>query len=399
METKEYKINLKIKNSNLKNSGLFNYDDETVKTIEDNLNDNYYIFRKYSQYNNLIIKKPQNINFDPKTSDLLFRVRKSINKSDSFEIIKPIRTNLPKNKKNINNLDNNIWYVLKTEKTEGNFHQNEDEDEKEDYILNENDIIKLGDKKFEVIKKCVKMDNKNKIEKESNLDDSKYNISEMNKEKGSIFNINLHFYESYLVNKVECFKCEYSYCHEDNKLFKICSCKYIHYECFKEYLKDKLKKKSTINNIIAYELEDFYCDKCFGLYPLKLKLKNVLYNFNDLIDLNVSEYSDYIILESLDTEISKTIYVIPLKETIQIGRISEHSKIINDIGIESKNKYISKNHAILKYNNNTGELIIRNQSKYYGTLVLIKGNIKIKKKEINLQVGRSYIIAQLKESE
>ena len=111
--------------------------------------------------------------------------------------------------------------------------------------------------------------------------------------------------------------------------------------------------------------------------------------------MNISNNSDYIILESLDYESSKIIYVIPLKETIQIGR-KNINEVSNDINIESE--YISPNHAVLKYNNKTGELILRNQSKKYGTLILIKGNIKIKKKKINILVGRSDVIAQLLEN-
>ena len=386
METKKNKINLKIESFNTNDYILLSY-------FELILSDDCYIFRTDSKYINLIIKKKENINLDPKTCDILFRVRKSII-NDSFEIVKPIRKNLIKNKKNINNINNHIWYIIKTEKTEGNINQNEDKGEQEDYILNENDIIQFCDKKFEVIKKYVNMNNKNNLEKEVNLNDDKYNISEINKKEGSIFNINLHFYENNINVEIMCFKCEKYKCSKRDKLLQICSCKYIHYGCFKEFLKDKMKSYK-INNIITYEFKDFFCDKCFDSYPLKFKLKEKLYNFNNLIDLNISNNSDYIILESLDYESSKIIYVIPLKETIQIGR-KNINEVSNDINIESE--YISPNHAVLKYNNKTGELILRNQSKKYGTLILIKGNIKIKKKKINILVGRSDVIAQLLEN-
>ena len=52
-----------------------------------------------------------------------------------------------------------------------------------------------------------------------------------------------------------------------------------------------------------------------------------------------------------------------------------------------------KNKNILKYNRENGTLIIKNLSQKYGTLVLIKDNIKMKEKNIHFQVGKSYIAA------
>ena len=60
---------------------------------------------------------------------------------------------------------------------------------------------------------------------------------------------------------------------------------------------------------------------------------------------------------------------------------------------------VSRNHAILRYNRAEGEVVLENRSETYGTLVLIKGNIKMKKKNINLQIGNSFITANLKPNE
>ena len=387
----------------LKNYDLYQYNSDEVTQFHCKFGKDYYFFRKNSRSNNVINWKEQNIDYE-ENGDLLFRVRKSIF-HDSYEIINPIRKNMVKNYKNISNLNNLAWYVIKSE---FNFYNNN-----EDYILNENDIIKLGIKKFEVIKKYINMDNKNKTEGKSIEKNSIYNISEINNKEGSIFNIKIPFTENktnnsepnlifftnnYDKNEIKCFHCKNNSVKEDILLFKICSCnKFFHYECFKKFLKEKLKiSKNNNNNIITYKSDDFYCNECTESYPLRFKLNDKEINFNDLIDLKLPSDLDYIILESLNNEKDKTkiIYVIPIKEKIEIGKEKTNTKeIINDIIIENETS-ISNNHAVLKINNN-GDLIIGNRSHTFGTLVLIKGNIKIHEKEINIQVGRSYISAKL----
>ena len=49
----------------------------------------------------------------------------------------------------------------------------------------------------------------------------------------------------------------------------------------------------------------------------------------------------------------------------------------------------------MKYNQAEGEVILENRSETYGTLVLIKGNIKMKEKNLNLQIGNSFITVNL----
>ena len=100
------------------------------------------------------------------------------------------------------------------------------------------------------------------------------------------------------------------------------------------------------------------------------------------------------VLESLDyyidEKICKTIHIIKLtNENISIGRDPENDLIEKDISI-------SRFHAVLKYNKMTSKICIVNKSKKFGTLVLIKKPLKILDEKIHLQVGRSYIIANLK---
>ena len=112
----------------------------------------------------------------------------------------------------------------------------------------------------------------------------------------------------------------------------------------------------------------------------------------DLKDFNSN--IDYIILESLDDlkNESKTIYIIKFNDNeninIKIGRDAKNDFVIDD-------SFVSKKHAEIKYNKDNKQLILENKSKSYGTIVLIKGNIKMKEKDINFQVGRSYIKAKI----
>ena len=128
-------------------------------------------------------------------------------------------------------------------------------------------------------------------------------------------------------------------------------------------------------------------------YPTRFRIKE-LNRIYELIDLNLPEEFDYMILESLDyikdKDNIKKIHVIKLvDEEINIGRNK-----LNDI-IED-NLTVSRNHAVLRYNKNQGEVILENNSNTYGTLVLVKGNIKMMDKVINLQMGNSVISARIK---
>ena len=106
---------------------------------------------------------------------------------------------------------------------------------------------------------------------------------------------------------------------------------------------------------------------------------------------------DYVILESLDYMKDngniKTVHLVQLNdEEINIGRYDTNDIIDTDISV-------SRKHAVMKYNKETGKLYLENLSEKFGTLVLIKGNIKMKEKKIHFQVGKSYIVANLADDE
>lgn len=75
-------------------------------------------------------------------------------------------------------------------------------------------------------------------------------------------------------------------------------------------------------------------------------------------------------------------------EEIYIGRHNFNDVIIGD-------PTVSRFHAVLKYKENEGKVILENISETYVTLVLVKGNIKMKNKNLNLQIGNLFITVNL----
>jgi hypothetical protein len=447
---------LDIKTWNVKSSGLFDYNDKAFKHVIDKIDESDESFLYIRKENNRIEKKEFK---DQPLIDynhiILFRIRTSSKEKNKFEIITiPILKYMKKTKYNIEQLNNYGWLVVRNENTETGFSENENED----YILNENDIIKIGDKKYEIIKININNCNKN-LSKINNLE---YNISKINNKKGSIFNIDIEDYEyknelmnenmkknskninkninnnsindnniiiiksnesisaSYstdlIIDKINknnkkineynnadsdeeerCKICNKIESTKENPKLKICSCKdYIHFECLKKDINKKIELYENLDlTIKTYRCSAFNCEKCLQPYPLRFRIKeyNKIY---ELIDFYIPPESDYIILESLDffekDKNSKRIHVVQLeKDKISIG-----SSFTNDI--IDPHFSVSREHAVLNYNKEKGNITIENRSKTSGTLVLIKGNIKIKQKKIGFQVGKSYITACLVEN-
>ena len=432
--------------------GIFHYktDPSSIKLVKSTSNKNSFFIRK--KPSNIITKIDYQNEFNLESEgDMLFYVRKSF-KTGLFELINPVRKRMTKNKNNIDNLNNRLWYVLKPKK-------DNNENDNEDYNINENDIIKLGRRKFEVIKKNIA--SYNDIISYENKDN--YNISEMNKRIGSIFDINIkpnqykiteeeikneerenkaekvkensikplfldtqnnkvtdkqsnnfetkdnfeNFYEdndennfqnngSEEIEKDKCRICFEVKSTKNNPKLCLCQCKdFIHYECLKAYIRTKLKiQENDRLTVRTYNCNKFNCDVCLCPYPLRFRIPefNKMY---ELIDLTMPSELDYIILESLDyikdNANLKTVHMVTLTgDEIHIGRYETNDIIDTDISV-------SRNHAIMTYNKENGKLILENLSEKFGTLVLVKGNIKMKDKNIHLQSGKSYIIAKLGE--
>ena len=430
MEKNNHIIKLKIRTWEISTNGIFYYKPNR-NILSSNIsikNENTTLIRnKDCSYK--IIDNICDFN-EKEDEEILFKFRKSF-KNKFYEIINPVRkiNKININENYLNNLDNKIWYPLKST-IDTNCYYDENN---EDYILNENDIIKLGRIKYEVIKKHINIKN-DKIE-----NNYKYNISKINRNAESLFNNNIkpnqykvfekiinknkneknknisnfnHDQTSLIDNSAffdktrlnieendfENEKCKI--CHEFNSTIenpKICLCKcneYVHFECLKKYLNLKIEIHKS-KDIISYYCNKFNCDICLYPYPIRFKIPefNKIY---ELIDINMPEESNYIILESLDyikdNHNIKKIHIVSLGDKeINIGRKDSNDIIDNDLSV-------SRYHAVLKFDKENGNLYLENKSEKFGTLVLIKGNLKIKEENINIQIGKSFIMIKHKKS-
>jgi len=355
----DIKINTQIEN-------LFEYNDDKVKTITGFTEKS--IFCCKNKMNNGIYFRNNQMNIEEEFN-ILFRVR--ISKNNYFELIYPIIKLSFRDHKEIEKLENKLWYVLKSKK------DNKYESENEEYNLLENDIIKFGSTKYEIIEKHM----------HKSFSEIKNQMNEVNNKFGSIFR-----YENKEDNTCEI--CDDAKSTEDNPKVKLCKCdKYMHYVCIKNVLKENTKKVEDKGNVISYKYEGLNCKECECQYPYKFNINNKDYT---LLDLKIPEYDDYIILESLspiieDNKNLKNIFVVKLTDKeITIGR-----GLTNDIIID-EDEAISREHCILKYDKEKEYLTIINKSSY-GTSILIKGNLKIElNKILSFQIGKlTYVEAKL----
>ena len=351
-------------------------------TIKDWIKEDEFIV----QYLNNLIKKQKQPDVPP-NGRILFRVRQSLNDKNNFEIIKIVNRNLKKNdKESIHYLNRYAWLIINGQEERPN----------EDYILNEDDVIKIGNRIYLVFKKII---NNNKY------NDSTNNISKVNKKIGSIFALD-EIVQNAIGEEEKCRRCEQgreknSKESNQNPLLKPCSCKgLIHYKCLKKEISEMIKD-IKMNQIFSIECN---CPNCFDPYPLRIFNTT---GYLDLIDYNLIDFKKYIILENLNakekdinntnSENKKLVHFISLNESqiITIGRNDENDVI-------DKDKAISNFHAVLKYNDENDDLILENKSKN-GTFVLIKGNIEMKEKPIKFQINNSnisnYITAKLDKKE
>ena len=151
---------------------------------------------------------------------------------------------------------------------------------------------------------------------------------------------------------------------------------------------DGNKIKKTVKN---YTIKSFNCEICKSPYPFKFKIEGKDKIF-DLINIEKPN-CDYIILESLNQMKNnsnvKSIHIVQLNnEDIIIGRGHFSDIRINDISV-------SRNHACLQYNEESGRLLLRDLKSKFGTLVLIKKPLVINNNKICLQIGRTYAEASL----
>lgn len=410
------------------------YKSNEIKEINTIIDDSTFIVLGK---NNEIYKVDRQSDIESKKGEkLLFHIRK--NKDSTYYIENPIPLKILEENSDILNLK--LYLTLNSDqKNENNIN--------EDYILCNNDIIKLGNIKYLVIMKIKKKENKieNKIEinniikkneveqvdknegnekltetGENNSDNSisisnhenhenqlsdertieemNYDISSLNKSAEPIFDSKIQsplFYNAIKDNlNIKCYICNNKDCNEGNPIIQFCKCYYIHLECIKKWAKKKMFfRENSKKNVKNYYIKRIMCKKCKYFYPYEFLINGQV---KKLIDIELPKESDYIMLKSIENKVFfnnlEMIHVIELKEeTVKIGRCKKDG--VNDVIIRDPS--VSKEHAIINYNKENGKVILKNINSKYGSLVLIKKSLKINAKKLQIQIGKTSIETQV----
>jgi len=193
---------------------------------------------------------------------------------------------------------------------------------------------------------------------------------------------------------IMCHICLKSYCDESNPLIILCNCgNFIHYECLKMHLYSNIIiTENSKKTVTTYTCKNFNCNICLKPYKLRFRIPEIG-KIYELIDLTLPEELDYICFESLDyikdNKNIKTVHIAQLTdEEINIGR-NNYNDIIDD------DTSVSRDHAVLKYDRFNQNLFLENKNGRYGTLVLVRGNIKVNEEKTYIQIGNIKISMEL----
>ena len=372
--------------------GLYDYESIQTRNLNAVLAESIFIARRKHD-----IKTISSLNeLKQDEEELLFNVRND--NTDEYILENPVPILIQPTEKNINDLSNKIWYVLKNDPHQSNNSTQTVTNTNDDYYLCKNDVIKLGRVKYSLNEINIPSRHNNIDRSQPLTDDTKYDIDDLNKNTESVFDFIFQAKDSSDYTDIPDDEriCKICYSEENDKennpLVHLCNCngglRFSHFLCIKKWMETKLvTKENEKKTVKSYNIKSFNCEICKTPYPFKFKLNGIEKPF-ELISLEKPLESDYIILESLNQMKEncniKSIHVIQLTgEELTIGRGHESDVRINDISV-------SRKHAILKYNED-GTLLLRDLKSKFGTLILIKKPLKIKEKKIHLQIGRTYI--------
>lgn len=191
---------------------------------------------------------------------------------------------------------------------------------------------------------------------------------------------------------VQCKVCWEKSSTTENPLLNSCQCdgsvRYIHYDCLKYWLKQKMAKKEE-KNLISYSWKQFECEICKKPYPYVFRSNGNSYRLID-VDQDIPKDTNYLLLESLTFEknSSRMVHLImpdEQKTTFKLGRGHESDVRVSDISV-------SRCHALVKFNNDSGRFYLEDNLSKFGTLVLAKGSIELEPEMTKaVQIGRSVI--------
>lgn len=177
-------------------------------------------------------------------------------------------------------------------------------------------------------------------------------------------------------SEVQCKVCWSSEQTKTNPLLNSCKCdgsvRFIHYECLKFWLKQKMAVKEETNQV-SYMWKQFECEICKTPYPYVFKSNG---NRFRLVDVEIPKDRNFLWLESLTFEknSSRMIHVVMpdrARTMFKLGRGHESDLRVSDISV-------SRCHAILKYDaERTNSYYLEDNLSKFGTLVLSEHPIEL----------------------
>lgn len=182
---------------------------------------------------------------------------------------------------------------------------------------------------------------------------------------------------------------------ESNPMVTPCKCdgsvKYIHFECLKKWLENKMSSKSSDSHH-TLSWKQFECELCWNHFTYCFEYKGKIWS---LVDLKrpTDPKVPYIILESLDIEknsswIIHTAIFNENNKRFTLGWGHESDLWINDISV-------SRLHASLIYKDDS--FILVDCWSKFGTLALHHGDLNLENgASKTLQIGRTVITVLLK---
>ena len=396
---------------------FYDYAPKDINTVEYFINSKTTHIGESKKENKIFTEKEQ-----PKVRKkgiYLFRIIiKEIEQKINYSIKVDYKFPFNMDKKNKIKWEDYIWYVINTEinsekskdsDNSKNFENNISESniiQNDDYILGENDILKIGNYKYIISKIFI---------------------------KGKSVKVRKKFCD-FLPTLQSVNKCES--CGE--LMVRLCECQeYIHVNELKKWMNDRFRKEYGKKFSDNYYFHIYRCNAilnedshnsnnpitCNTDYPLNFKysIKDLNDDENDnseikeidndksgenmeekifnFVDIPIPNDKDYLILESFPEKeansniIPKSIHVVEItdEEDITIGRSHNNKIVLED-------KMVSKFHAIIKYDKKSGNLIIKNLSKHAGTLALVHPNddfLKLSSKPIFFQANKSFFEAKV----
>ena len=257
--------------------GLYDYESTQTKNLNAVLAESVIIARKKHE-----IKTVPNKSELQSDDEMLLDVK--YEKIDKYTIENPIQNLMEPTEKNITDLSNKIWYVLKHEEMPNSATNQTVTNTNDDYYLCKNDLIKLGRVKY-ALNEIHIPERMDIIDIETPTDPKNYDIDALNIHSQPVFNFIFQAKAAENITHEDDNMCKICYGdsnENDNPLVHLCSCgggiRFAHYFCIKKWMETKLIiKENEKKTVKSYNIKSFNCEICKTPYPCKLYF--FLFNF------------------------------------------------------------------------------------------------------------------------